>query len=109
MSLVSKFFLIDERIKSNATIEIGVWANTMAHIPNGSSPSVASNAAGHTLSGNVVSIPLVTTAELEEPRNSWIIGAEPSAVHSIHERLSTAKGCMPCIVNHNPIPIARGK
>ena len=107
--MLSKFFLIDERIKSNASIEIGVWANTIAHIPNGSSPSVASNAAGHSFSGNVVSIPLVTTSELEEPRNSWTMGAEPSAEHYIHERLSTAKGCMHCIINHSPIPMAKGK
>ena len=69
-TLLSKFFLTDERIKSNARMEMGVWAKTMAHIPNGSSPIEASNAAGHTPSGNVVSIPLVTTAEVDVPRNS---------------------------------------
>ena len=60
----------DERINSKARIDTGVWANTIAHIPNGSSPSVLSRAAGHNPLGNVVLIPLVTAVAEEVPKNS---------------------------------------
>ena len=63
---------MDERINSRATIDIGVWANTIAHIPNGSSPIVLSRAAGHSPldAKNAVSIPLVTAVAEEVPKNS---------------------------------------